>query len=190
MGTMDTLDMTTPALAQPVVLVLMGVSGSGKSTVAALLAGRLGWAFEEGDALHPQTNIDKMAAGHPLTDEDRYPWLEKVAEWVDRRLDQGENGVITCSALKRSYRNIINRRGSGVVFVFLSGTPETISARLAERHGHFMPASMLGSQFVDLEELSPGEPGIRIDVGPGPEVIAQQIMDKFGLRPSRTGREA
>jgi gluconokinase len=189
MGSMDPLDMATPPLDEPVVLVVMGVSGSGKSTVAALLAGRLGWAFEEGDALHPQKNIDKMAAGHPLTDEDRYPWLEKVAEWVDQRLDHGENGVITCSALKRSYRNIINRRGSGVVFVFLSGTPETISARLAERHGHFMPASMLGSQFADLEELSPGEPGIRIDVGPGPGVIAQQIMDKFGLRPSGTGRE-
>ncbi|MDQ0031715.1 gluconokinase [Arthrobacter bambusae] len=185
---MDPLDKTTSVLPEPVVLVVMGVSGSGKSTVGALLAGRLGWAFEEGDALHPQSNIDKMAAGHPLTDEDRYPWLEKVAEWVEQTLDHGENGVITCSALKRSYRNIISRRGSGVVFVFLSGTPETISARLAERHGHFMPASMLGSQFADLEELSPDEPGIRLDVGPAPSVIAQQIMDKFGLRPSGTGR--
>ncbi|GAA4028699.1 gluconokinase [Arthrobacter methylotrophus] len=189
MGTMDPVDMVTPALTEPLVLVVMGVSGSGKSTVAALLAGRLGWAFEEGDALHPQTNIDKMAAGHPLTDEDRYPWLEKVADWVDQRFDHGENGVVTCSALKQSYRNIINRRDSGVFFVFLSGTPETISARLAERHGHFMPASMLGSQFADLEELSPGEPGIRIDVGPAPGVIAQEIMDKFGLRPSGTGRQ-
>lgn len=186
-GTMDPLDLVTPALTEPVVLVVMGVSGSGKSTVAALLAGRLGWAFEEGDALHPQTNIDKMAAGNPLTDQDRYPWLEKVAKWVDRRLDHGENGVITCSALKRSYRNIINRRGSGVVFVFLSGSPETIGARLSERHGHFMPASLLASQFADLEELSQDEPGIRIDVGPAPGVIAQRIMDKFGLRPSGTG---
>ncbi len=188
-GTMDTPGLATPALTEPVVLVVMGVSGCGKSTVAALLAGRLGWAFEEGDALHPQTNIDKMAAGHPLTDEDRYPWLEKVAEWVDQRLAHGENGVITCSALKRTYRSIINRRGSGVVFVFLSGSPETISARLAERHGHFMPASMLASQFADLEEPSQDEPGIRIDVGPAPGAIAQQIMDKFGLRPSGTGRE-
>lgn len=189
MGSMGSLDAATPPLSEPVVLVVMGVSGSGKSTVAALLAGRLGWAFEEGDALHPQSNIDKMAAGHPLTDEDRYPWLEKVAQWVEQTLDRGENGVITCSALKRSYRSIINRRGSGVVFVFLSGTPETIGTRLAERHGHFMPASMLGSQFEALEELSPDEPGIRIDVGPAPGVIAQQIMDKFGLRPSGTGRE-
>jgi gluconokinase len=189
MGTMDTPDPTTPAVAKPLVLVVMGVSGSGKSTVAALLAGRLGWAFEEGDALHPQANIDKMAAGHPLSDEDRYPWLEKVAEWVDQRLDHGENGVITCSALKRSYRDIIGRRGSGVLFVFLSGSPETISARLAERHGHFMPPSLLASQFADLEELHKDEPGIRIDVGPAPGVIAQEIMDEFGLRPSGTGQE-
>ena len=185
-GTMDPPDVVTPPLTEPVVLVVMGVSGSGKSTIAALLAGRLGWAFEEGDALHPQTNIDKMAAGHPLTDEDRYPWLEKVAEWVDRRLDRGENGVITCSALKRSYRQIINRRGAGVVFIFLAGSPETIGARLTERHGHFMPASLLASQFADLEELSPDEPGIRIDVGPTPGVIVQRIMDQFGLRPSGT----
>ncbi|WP_427015871.1 gluconokinase [Pseudarthrobacter sp. P1] len=178
---MDSPDMATPALPKPVVLVVMGVSGSGKSTVAALLAGRLGWAFEEGDALHPQSNIDKMAAGHPLTDEDRHPWLEKVADWVDRRLDHGENGIITCSALKRSYRNIINRRGSGVAFVFLSGSSETISARLTERHGHFMPTSLLESQFAALEEPSQGEPGIRIDVGPAPGVIAQRIMDELGL---------
>ncbi|WP_255771211.1 gluconokinase [Pseudarthrobacter sulfonivorans] len=181
---MDPQDLETAALTAPVVLVVMGVSGSGKSTVGALLAGRLGWAFEEGDALHPQANIDKMAAGHPLTDEDRYPWLERVAGWVDRVLDHGENGVITCSALKRSYRKIINRRRSGVVFVFLSGSETTIGARLAERHGHFMPASLLASQFADLEELSQDEPGIRVDVGPNPGVIAQRIMDQLGLQPS------
>jgi gluconokinase len=186
-GTMDPLDLVTPALPEPVVLVVMGVSGSGKSTVAALLAGRLGWAFEEGDALHPQANVDKMAAGHPLTDEDRYPWLEKVAGWVDQRLDHGENGVITCSALKRSYRDIINRRRSGVVFIFLAGSPETIAARLVERHGHFMPASLLASQFADLEELSEDEPGIRVDVDPDPGMIAQRIMDQFGLRSETRG---
>ena len=96
-------------LAQPVVLVLMGVSGSGKTTVAGILAGRLGWPFEEGDALHPQANIEKMRAGQALTDADRLQWLAMVAEWVDSRLDAGENGLITCSALKRSYRDVINR---------------------------------------------------------------------------------
>lgn len=121
-------DTDSPPRATPVVLVVMGVSGCGKSTVAALLAGRLGWAFEEGDLLHPQSNIDKMAAGHPLDDSDRKPWLEKVAEWVERQLDAGENGIITCSALKRSYREVINRRGSEIIFVYLAGTRELIAA--------------------------------------------------------------
>src|ERR1700674_4193246 len=160
--------LSTP-IAKPVVLVFMGVSGCGKTTVAAILAGRLGWRFEEGDAMHPQANIEKMEAGHPLTDADRAPWLEKVAGWVDERLDAGENGFITCSALKRSYRDVINRRGTGVVFVFLAGSRETIATRLAARHGHFMPSSLLDSQFADLEEPTPDEPEIRVDVGPAPD---------------------
>jgi carbohydrate kinase (thermoresistant glucokinase family) len=119
------------AVAKPVVLVLMGVSGSGKTTVARILADGLGWAFEEGDILHPQSNIEKMSAGHPLTDADRERWLATAADWVDGCLDSGESGLITCSALKRRYRDVINRRGSGVVFVFLDGTRATIDARLA-----------------------------------------------------------
>ena len=171
---------STP-ITKPVVLVFMGVSGCGKTTVAAILAGRLGWRFEEGDALHPQSNVEKMEAGHPLTDEDRAPWLEKVAGWVDDRLDARENGLITCSALKRSYRDVINRRETGVVFVFLAGSRETIAARLAARHGHFMPSSLLDSQFADLEEPTPDEPEIRLDVGPAPGVIAQHILKVLGL---------
>jgi gluconokinase/shikimate kinase len=171
---------STP-LAKPVVLVFMGVAGTGKTTVAAILAGRLGWPFEEGDALHPQSNIEKMAAGHPLTDADRWPWLEKVAQWVDERLDAGENGLITCSALKRSYRDLINRRGSGVEFVYLAGSQETIAARMASRHGHFMPSSLLDSQFADLEEPAPEEPVIRVDIGPPPALIAERILEDFGL---------
>lgn len=159
----------------------MGVSGCGKSTVAALLAGRLGWPFEEGDALHPRSNIDKMAAGHSLTDDDRWPWLEKVAGWVEQRLDAGENGLITCSALKRSYRDVINRRGSGAVFVYLAGSRSTIAARLAARHGHFMPTSLLDSQFAALEEPTSDEPEIRVDVGPAPGVIAQTIVEQLSL---------
>ncbi|MEO7018003.1 MAG: gluconokinase [Leifsonia sp.] len=170
-----------PRAAAPVVLVVMGVSGCGKSTVAALLAGRLGWPFEEGDALHPLANVEKMAAGHPLTDADRAPWLQKVAGWVDEQLDAGQSGLITCSALKRSYRDVINRRGSGVVFVYLYGARETIAARLATRQGHYMPPSLLESQFADLEEPGADEPAIRIDVGPPPSVIAQQIVDQLNL---------
>jgi gluconokinase len=165
----------------PLVLVLMGVSGCGKSTVAALLAGRLGWAFEEGDALHPQSNIDKMAAGHPLTDADRLPWLERVAEWIETRLDAGENGVISCSALKRAYRDLLDRRGEGVCFVYLAGDEETIAVRLTTRGGHFMPPGLLDSQFADLEEPGPDEPAIRVDIGPPPPLVAQQIVDQLGL---------
>jgi len=159
----------------------MGVSGCGKTTVAAILAGRLGWPFEEGDALHPQANIEKMAAGYPLTDADRWPWLAKVADWIDARIDAGENGLITCSALKRSYRDLINRRGSGLIFVFLAGSKETIEARLASRQGHFMRASLLASQFADLEEPAVDEPAISMDIGPPAEKIAAQIMAALGL---------
>lgn len=165
---------------KPTVLVLMGVSGSGKTTVAAILANRLGWPFEEGDALHPRANIEKMASGQPLTDDDRRPWLASVADWVDRRLDAGENGLITCSALKRGYRDLINRRGSGVTFVFLAGSKETIAARLAGRQGHFMRAGMLDSQFADLEEPAPDEPALRVDVGPSAAEVAEQILEDLG----------
>ncbi|WP_324290678.1 gluconokinase, GntK/IdnK-type [Arthrobacter sp. H14-L1] len=171
-------------VGRPVVLVLMGVSGCGKSTVASLLAGALGWSFEEGDSLHPEANVHKMATGQPLTDDDRWPWLAKVADWVEETLDDGRNGIISCSALKRSYRDAINRRGSGVVFVFLSGSRETIAARLAVRRGHFMPTSLLDSQFADLEEPSPDEPELRINVGPAPGQIAREIIDELGLNGS------
>ncbi|OZI61739.1 gluconokinase [Bordetella genomosp. 11] len=173
---------------EPVVLVLMGVSGCGKTTVAAILSGRLDWPFEEGDALHPQSNIDKMHAGQPLTDEDRAPWLEKVAQWVEECLDKGENGLITCSALKRSYRDIINRRGHGVQFVYLAGSKATIAARLAARHGHFMPPSLLDSQFDALQEPTADEPAIRVDIGPAPSAIANTIIQTLGLN-AKTGKK-
>lgn len=178
---MDPAGRTTAPAPEPVVLVLMGVSGCGKSTVAALLAGQLGWPFAEGDDMHPPSNVEKMATGHPLTDEDRWPWLEKIADWVDERLDHKENGLITCSALKRSYRDVINRRGAGLIFVYLAGSFETIAARLGTRLGHFMPSTLLQSQFADLEEPSPDEPELRVDVGLSPEEIAQRIMDELHL---------
>jgi len=163
------------------VLVLMGVSGSGKTTVAGILAGHLGWPLEEGDALHPPSNIQKMKSGRPLDDADRRQWLEAVAEWVERRLDAGENGIITCSALKRKYRDVINRRGSGVVFVLLAGSKDAISTRLASRKGHFMPSTLLDSQFADLEDPQPDEPHIRVDIRPQPMVIAENILRELGL---------
>ncbi len=188
LSSVDSRENRSAAPADPVVLVVMGVSGCGKSTVAALLSGRLGWPFEEGDALHPQANVDKMAAGHPLDDEDRWPWLEKVADWVDGCLDAGRSGIITCSALKRSYRDAINRRGHGVEFVYLAGSPELISARLATRRGHFMPPGLLDSQFATLEEPAPDEPSIRVEVGPPAPAIADQILEILHPEGSTTGR--
>ena len=178
---MDAGEDATARETDPIVLVLMGVSGCGKSTVAALLAGELDWPFEEGDSLHPQANVDKMAAGHPLDDEDRWPWLEKVAEWVEECLDAGNNGIITSSSLKRSYRDIINRRGHGVEFVYLAGSKELIGERLAARHGHFMPPSLLDSQFATLEEPTADEPSIRVEVGPPAPVIANEVRELLKL---------
>jgi gluconokinase/shikimate kinase len=166
----------------------MGVSGCGKTAVAGILAAHLGWPFQEGDALHPQSNIDKMTAGQALDDADRRQWLAAVAEWIEGRLDAGENGIITCSALKRSYREVINRRGSGVLFVYLAGSRATIAPRLAARQGHFMPSSLLDSQFADLEEPAPDEPHIRMEIGPPPTVIAQGIVNDLGLGGAPTPR--
>ena len=159
----------------------MGVSGSGKTTVGAMLAGRLGWPFVDGDAIHPESNIAKMTAGNPLTDRDREQWLSAIAHWVDERRESREGGVIACSALKRSYRDAINRRGYGVTFVFLAGSRAIMAARLGARKGHFMPSSLLDSQLADLEEPSSDEPAIRLDVGPEPEVIVQRILEELGL---------
>ncbi|HZZ95406.1 MAG TPA: gluconokinase [Jatrophihabitantaceae bacterium] len=163
------------------VLVLMGVSGCGKSTVAGVLAGRLGFDFGEGDDLHPPANVAKMAAGDPLTDEDRWPWLDRVAQWIRDHTDAGRPGLITCSALKRSYRDIL--RGDHVVFVYLHGTREQIATRLAARHGHYMPPELLDSQFATLEPPGDDEQALSIDIGPPSDVLADEIVERLGLEP-------
>lgn len=175
----STADETAPQ--ESVVLVLMGVSGCGKTTVGTMLAERLGWAYEEGDSLHPKANVEKMASGHPLNDDDRWPWLERVAAWAEQRLEAHENGVITCSALKRSYRDLINRGRSGIVFVYLQGDKQLIAERLAARHGHFMPPSLLDSQFADLEEPGEDEPSLRVHIGETPDVIVNTIVTELDL---------
>ena len=172
----------------PCALVVMAVSGSGKSTIADRLAARLGWRYEDGDKFHPPSNVAKMSAGHPLTDEDRAPWLRRIADWIDERLDAGEDGIVTCSALKRSYRDVLARRGSGVVFVLLSGSREAIGARLAERKGHFMPPTLLDSQLATLEEPGADEPWVRVDIGQAPEAIADAILASLGLSDHEEGR--
>lgn len=163
----------------PPVLVLMGVSGCGKSTVGGVLAGRLGWEMGEGDDLHPAANVAKMAAGHPLTDDDRRSWLGLVRGWIDEHVLAGQPGVITCSALKRSYRDVL--RNDHVVFVHLTGSRDQLLARLAARHGHFMPISLLDSQLADLEPPGPDEQALQIDIGPSPSVQAATILDKLAL---------
>jgi gluconokinase len=171
----------TPPLQSPVVLVVMGVSGSGKSTIGNKLATHLGWPFEEGDSLHPAANVAKMAAGHPLTDEDRWPWLERVADWIDGQLDTGENGVVTCSALKRSYRDLINRRGTGVEFVYLEVSKTTLEKRVENRPEHFMPASLLDNQLATLEVPTDDEPCIRVNAGPDARLVTDEVLREIGL---------
>jgi gluconokinase len=142
-------------------IVVMGVSGSGKSTVGAALAQRLKVPFADADDLHPPANIAKMTAGHPLDDEDRYPWLETIGEWL---ADHRDGGVISCSALKRKYRDQLRRHCPTVRFLHLSGRAEVIARRQASRPGHFMPASLLASQFATLEPLDSDECGTTIDI--------------------------
>jgi gluconokinase len=169
-------------LTTPIIVVVMGVSGSGKTTVSALLAAALGWQFQEGDDLHPAANIEKMRSGIPLTDADRLPWLGKIAEEIDRWRERGESGVVTCSALKRQYRNIIIGSRPEVQLVYLKGSHELIQSRLAARNEHFMPAALLESQFAALEEPTSEEHPIVIDVGCKPTDIAAEIVRQLGER--------
>ena len=146
------------------VLVVMGVSGSGKSTVAKPVAERLGWPFQEGDDLHPAANLAKMRAGIALDDADRAPWLDAIADWIAQRLRAGSGGVVTCSALRRAYRDRLRQAGDGVTFVYLDGSKAVIAKRVAKRHGHFMPPALLDSQFATLEEPAPDEHAIVVDL--------------------------
>src|SRR6516164_6589394 len=170
----------SPAIAhaatRPIIVVVMGVSGSGKSTVAALLAAALGCQFQEGDDLHPPENVEKMRRGTPLTDADRMPWLRKIAAEIDGWRARGECGVLTCSALKRSYRDIIIGDRQDVVLVYLKGSHELIHQRMVARHEHFMPIALLDSQFATLEEPSPDEHPIVVDIGGKPADIAHEIV--------------
>jgi carbohydrate kinase (thermoresistant glucokinase family) len=154
----------------------MGVSGCGKTTVAGLLAQRLGWQLAEADLFHSPANVAKMRAGIPLTDEDRRPWLAAIAAWIDDVLAKGMQGVITCSALKRSYRDVIVGKREGVRLVYLKGSYELIAARIAARKHHYMPASLLRSQFDALEEPGPEENPIVVSVELSPEEIVDRIL--------------
>lgn len=178
------------SVAKPVIVVAMGVSGSGKSTVAALLAVALGCHFQEGDDLHPRANVEKMRSGIPLTDADRLPWLRKIAEEIDGWRARGECGVLTCSALKRSYRDLIIGDRHDVVLVYLKGSRDLIHARMAARHEHFMPVALLDSQFATLEEPTPDEKPITVDIGGKPAEIAHEIVRQLEARQHEPGGSA
>jgi carbohydrate kinase (thermoresistant glucokinase family) len=184
----------SPALAhavtRPVIVVVMGVSGSGKSTVAALLAAALGCQFEEGDDLHPPENVAKMRGGTPLTDADRMPWLHKIAEKIDGWRARGECGVLTCSALKRSYRDIIIGDRRDVVLVYLKGSRELIHQRMVARHGHFMPVALLDNQFATLEEPTPDEHPIIVGIEGNPADTAHEIVRQLEGRDRQANRSA
>jgi gluconokinase len=155
----------------------MGVSGSGKSTIAAALAQRLRVPFADGDDLHPEANVAKMSRGEALDDTDRYPWLEAVGQWL---ADHDQGGVMACSALRRKYRDQLRRHVDGLLFVHLEGGREVIERRQASRPGHFMPASLLTSQFSTLEPLEPDEHGLVIDVDQSVDAIVQEYVDHLG----------
>jgi carbohydrate kinase (thermoresistant glucokinase family) len=168
----------------PSAVVVMGVSGSGKSAVGAMLAARLRWQFGEGDTLHPPENVEKMRRGIPLDDADRRPWLGLIVALIDGWRAAGTHGVVTCSALKRAYRETIAAGRGDVRFVYLKGNRKLIASRLSQRLNHFMPLGLLDSQFAVLEEPGADERCITVEVGPAPEIIADQVLAALRLAPT------
>lgn len=160
-------------------LIVMGVSGSGKTTIGERLAERLGWTFEDGDSFHPPSNIEKMRSGHALTDADREPWLRAIADEIDRQVASGRQLVIACSALKRRYRDILVHGRDDIHIVYLDGDEDLIARRLAGRRGHFMPPDLLGSQFRTLEKPTTDEHAITVDINAPVERIVDAILDRL-----------
>jgi gluconokinase len=167
------------AAAMTRTLVVMGVSGVGKTSVAAELVERTGWAFVEGDDLHPEANRAKMAAGTPLDDDDRWPWLRRIAAWIGEQEAAGRDAVLTCSALKRSYRDLLRDGHPSVRFVHLLAPPELIKNRVDARRGHYMPPSLLASQLDTLEPLAPEEPGFAVETTHSPVDVADQVLQRL-----------
>jgi len=167
--------------AIPSILVVMGVSGSGKTTIAALLARKLGWTFRDADEFHPKSNIAKMKSGVALTDADRWPWLHAIASFIDEKRARSDHAIVTCSALKRSYRDVIVGTRQDVRLIYLKGDITLIAARLRARHGHFMPAALLQSQFDALEEPGADENPLTVIVEGTPQEIAEEVIERLGL---------
>jgi gluconokinase len=172
----------------PCALVVMGVSGSGKTTVASELAGRLHWTFEDGDRFHPKSNVEKMSAGQPLTDEDRWPWLNAIADEIERVCTARGHVVVACSALKRTYRDVLMRGRDDVRIVFLNGTQQLIAHRLSLRKDHFMPPGLLDSQFRTLEPPGLDENTIDVSIDAPVDTIVDNIVIK--LETATAGRNS
>jgi gluconokinase len=168
----------------PCALIVMGVSGSGKSTIAVKLAERLNWTCEDGDKFHPASNVAKMSAGQPLTDEDRWPWLRAIAGEIDRVCAAGQHAVIACSALKRAYRDILVHGRGDVRIIYLNGTQQLIAGRLAQRKGHFMPPGLLASQFGTLEPPEASENIVTVSIDASVNAIVDDIIHQLGLSPA------
>lgn len=185
----DTTGASAPGSPElpPVVLIVMGVSGSGKSTIAEALADRLGAEFADGDAFHPAANVEKMRAGIPLTDADRGPWLAAIAAWIGARLAAGRSGVVACSALRRAYRRVLVAGRADVELVYLHGGRDLIAARIGGRRGHYMPASLLDSQFATLEEPGPDERPIVAEIDADPDAITEAVMATLAARRTTDG---
>ena len=174
-------------------VVVMGVSGNGKSKTAEQLVRRLGWQLAEGDHFHPAANIEKMRSGQPLDDEDRWPWLRSIAQWIGAREAAGEDAIVTCSALKRAYRDLLRDTHPSVWFAHLVVPPDVLRERLAARQGHYMPAALLDSQLATLEPLQPDEPGADIPGTGEPGQVADRVLEALrARRPAavRTPRQA
>jgi gluconokinase len=165
----------------PSVLVVMGVSGCGKSTIAAMLSHRLHWIYEDGDWLHPQSNIEKMHHGEPLNDADRWPWLHAIADWIDATRLSGHYGIVACSALKRAYRDILVGGRHDVRIIYLKGDRDLIARRVAARADHFMPSTLLDSQFEALEEPKADERPIVVSIVPHPREIVETIVRELSI---------
>jgi len=169
------------ATSDTTIIVVMGVSGSGKSTIASMLAHRLHWINEDGDRFHPRANIEKMHRGEPLTDADRWPWLNAIAEWIDATRRAGGHGIVACSALKRAYRDILIGGRRDVRLVYLRGGRSLIAQRIAARADHFMPAELLDSQFKALQEPTPDERPIVVSIAPHPGEIVETIVKELAI---------
>jgi gluconokinase len=170
------------AITRPSVLLVMGVSGSGKTTIATLLSELLQWELADADAFHSAENVRKMASGIALTDEDRWPWLRAIAAWIDTMRGAGRHGVVGCSALKRSYRDILIGEREDVRLVYLKGDIDLIAHRMKLRHGHFMPLALLRSQFDTLEEPTPDEHPIIVSIDADPPAIAAEVMAQLRMQ--------